>query len=74
MTAVRFLVANTFTDSLSKLTLPEQKQAKSTAFGLQMDLSGNSHQFHGLDNAKNTFFGRYGYCRPWRPPALGHRH
>ena len=56
MTAVQFLIADTFTDSLSKLALPEQKQVKTTAFDLQMDSSGNGHQFHRLDNAKDRNF------------------
>lgn len=56
MTAVQFLIADTFTDSLSKLALPEQKLVKTTAFDLQMDSSGNGHQFHRLDNAKDRHF------------------
>jgi len=56
MTAVQFLIADTFTDSLSKLELSEQKQVKTTAFDLQMDSSGNGHQFHRLDNAKDRHF------------------
>ena len=48
----QFLIADTFTDSLSRLELSEQKQVKTTAFDLQMDPSGNGHQFHRLDKAK----------------------
>jgi len=52
----QFLIADTFTDSLSRLELSEQKQVKTTAFDLQMDPSGNGHGFHRLDNAKDKAF------------------
>ena len=53
---MQFLIADTFTDSLSRLELPEQKLVKTTAFDLQVDSSGNGHQFHRLDNAKDRHF------------------
>jgi hypothetical protein len=34
---MNFLIADSFTDSLSKLTSEEQKAAKTTAFDLQMN-------------------------------------
>ena len=36
---MRFLIANTFTESLGKLTADEQKAAKTTAFDLQTNPS-----------------------------------
>ena len=58
---VQFLIADTFTDSLSKLELAEQKLVKTTAFDLQLDPSGNgpgSHgnRFHRIDNARDKQF------------------
>ena len=37
-----FLIADTFTDSLARLSGDEQKAAKTTAFDLQMDPSASS--------------------------------
>ena len=34
-----FRIADTFTDSLARLTAQEQKEVKTTAFDLQMDAS-----------------------------------
>lgn len=46
-----FLYASTFTQSLGRLTAQEQKQAKLTAFDLQMDPRGNGHQLHRIESA-----------------------
>jgi hypothetical protein len=51
-----FLIADTFTDSLSRLTGNEQKAVKTTAFDLQMDPSAPGLSFHKLDKAKDKRF------------------
>lgn len=51
-----FLIADTFTDSLARLTGEEQKAAKTTAFDLQMDPSAPGLSFHKLDKAKDKRF------------------
>jgi hypothetical protein len=51
-----FLIADTFTDSLARLTGDEQKAAKTTAFDLQMDPSAPGMSFHRLDKAKDKRF------------------
>ncbi len=49
-----FRIADTFTDSLAKLTGDEQKAVKTTAFDLQMNPASPSMCFHKLDRAKDT--------------------
>src|SRR5688500_4899983 len=51
-----FLIADTFTDSLARLTGDEQKAVKTTAFDLQMDPSAPGLRFHKLDKAKDKRF------------------
>jgi mRNA-degrading endonuclease RelE of RelBE toxin-antitoxin system len=51
-----FLIAETFTSSLSKLASDEQKAVKTTAFDLQLNPSNPGHQFHRLDRAKDKNF------------------
>jgi superfamily I DNA/RNA helicase/mRNA-degrading endonuclease RelE of RelBE toxin-antitoxin system len=51
-----FRIADTFTDSLARLTGDEQKAAKTTAFDLQVDPKGPGMQFHRLDRAKDKNF------------------
>jgi hypothetical protein len=53
---MEFRIADTFTDSLSKLTAQEQKAAKTTAFDLQMDPSAPGLSFHKLDRAQDKNF------------------
>ena len=53
---MEFRIADTFTDSLARLTAQEQKAAKTTAFDLQMDPSSPGLSFHKLDRAKDTNF------------------
>jgi mRNA-degrading endonuclease RelE of RelBE toxin-antitoxin system len=53
---MEFRIADTFTDSLGRLTAQEQKVAKTTAFDLQLDPSSNGLSFHKLDRAKDTNF------------------
>jgi len=53
---MEFRIADTFTDSLAKLTGDEQKSTKTTAFDLQMDPSGRGMRFHKLDRARDKNF------------------
>ena len=56
MQLAQFWIADTFTDSLAKLTGDEQKVAKTTAFDLQMDPSAPGLSFHKLDRARDKNF------------------
>ena len=51
-----FRIADTFTDSLGRLTSQEQKAAKTTAFDLQLDPSAPGLSFHKLDRAQDKNF------------------
>jgi len=51
-----FRIADTFTDSLSKLTGDEQKVVKTTAFDLQVNPVNPGMQFHKLDKARDPNF------------------
>ena len=51
-----FLIADTFTSSLVKLTTDEQRLVKTTAFELQMNPSGNGISFQRLDRSKDPNF------------------
>lgn len=53
---MNFRIADTFTESLGRLTAQEQKAAKTTAFDLQLDPSSNGLSFHKLDRAKDANF------------------
>ncbi len=53
---MEFRIADTFTDSLARLTGDEQKAVKTTAFDLQMDPSSRGMSFHKLDKAKDKNF------------------
>jgi len=53
---MEFRIADTFTDSLTKLTAQEQKAVKTTAFDLQLDPSSPGMKFHKLDKARDTRF------------------
>ncbi|MFL6601892.1 MAG: 3'-5' exonuclease [Steroidobacteraceae bacterium] len=53
---MNFLIADTFTDSLARLTGEEQKAAKTTAFDLQMDPTSPGLSFHRLDKARDRNF------------------
>src|SRR5438105_4912236 len=53
---MEFRIADTFTDSLARLTGDEQKVIKTTAFDLQMDPSAPGLSFHKLDKAKDKRF------------------
>jgi len=51
-----FLIADTFTDSLARLTGDEQKAVKTTAFDLQLNPVSPGMSFHKLDKAKDRNF------------------
>jgi mRNA-degrading endonuclease RelE of RelBE toxin-antitoxin system len=50
------LIADTFTDSLLRLTGDEQKAVKTTAFDLQLNPANPGFSFHKLDKAKDKNF------------------
>ena len=51
-----FVIADTFTESLSRLRADEQKAVKTTAFDLQINPANPGMQFHRLDKAKDKDF------------------
>ena len=53
---MEFRIADTFTDSLARLTGEEQKAAKTTAFDLQLDPVNPGMSFHKIDSARDKNF------------------
>jgi mRNA-degrading endonuclease RelE of RelBE toxin-antitoxin system len=53
---MEFRIADTFTDSLAKLTGDEQKAVKTTAFDMQLDPASPGMSFHKLDKARDKSF------------------
>lgn len=53
---MEYRIADTFSDSLARLTGDEQKAVKTTAFDLQMNPAHPGLQFHKLDKAKDKNF------------------
>lgn len=53
---MEFRIADTFTDSLARLTGDEQKSVKTTAFDLQLNPANPGMSFHKLDKAKDKNF------------------
>ena len=53
---MEFRIADSFTDSLAKLTGQEQKAIKTTAFDLRLDPASPGLRFHRLDRAKDPNF------------------
>src|SRR6202048_1972196 len=51
-----FRIADTFTDSLARLTGEEQKAVKTTAFDLQLNPTNPGMSFHKLDKARDKNF------------------
>lgn len=51
-----FRIADTFTDSLAKLTGDEQKAVKTTAFDLQLNPAHPSMSFHKVEQSKDKNF------------------
>src|SRR5271167_3959823 len=53
---MEFRIADTFTDSLARLTGDEQKAIKTTAFDLQLNPASPGMSFHKLDKARDKNF------------------
>ena len=53
---MEFRIADTFTDSLARLTGDEQKAVKTTAFDSQLNPANPGMSFHKLDKAKDKNF------------------
>src|SRR5438270_9866494 len=53
---MEFRIADTFTDSLARLTGDEQKAVKTTAFDLQLNPAHPGMSFHKLDKVKDKSF------------------
>src|SRR5690242_4231904 len=53
---MEFRIADTFTDSLARLTGEEQKAVKTTAFDLQLNPASPGMSFHKLEKAKDKRF------------------
>ncbi|NMG16685.1 3'-5' exonuclease [Aromatoleum bremense] len=53
---MEFRIADTFTDSLARLTGEEQKTVKTTAFDLQLNPASPGMSFHKLDQARDKHF------------------
>lgn len=53
---MEFWIADTFTDSLLRLTAQEQKAVKTTAFDLQLNPTAPGMKFHRIDRAKDPNF------------------
>ena len=53
---MEFRIADTFAESLVRLSDQEQKAVKTTAFDLQMNPASSGMQFHKLDKAKDKNF------------------
>jgi len=53
---MQFRIADTFTDSLGKLTGDEQKAAKTAAFDMQLNPANPGLKMHKLDKAKDKNF------------------
>jgi len=51
-----FRIADTFTDSLARLTGDEQKAVKTTAFGLRLNQANPGMSFHMREKAKDKNF------------------
>ena len=53
---MEFRIADSFTDSLARLTVDEQKAVKTTAFDLQVNPEQPGLRFHRLDKARDKAF------------------
>src|SRR5438270_309481 len=53
---MEFRIADTFTDSLARLTGDEQKAVKTTAFDLQLNPANPGLKIHKLDKARDKHF------------------
>jgi len=59
-----FRIADTFTDSLARLSGEEQKAVKTTAFDLPLNPASPGMAFHKLDKARDKNFAALGANRP----------
>ncbi len=59
-----FRIADTFTDSLARLTGDEQKVAKTTAFDLQLNPVNPGMQLHKIEKSKDVT------THPFNPSSL----
>ena len=66
-----FRIADTFTDSLARLTVEEQKAVKTTAFDLHVNPAQPSLSFHRIDAARDKNFWSVRVSRDIR--LIGHR-
>ncbi len=57
---MHFRIADTFTNSLAKLTGQEQRAVKSAAFDLQLDPAGPAYGFTSWGGRKTQIFGLSG--------------
>ena len=53
---MEFRIADTFTESLARLTTGEQKAVKTTAFDLQLNPTSPGMGFHRLERARDVNF------------------
>src|SRR5205807_9326115 len=53
---MEFRIADSFTDSLARLTGDEQKAVKTTAFDLQLNPANPGMSFHKLDKVRDKNF------------------
>ena len=56
---MEFRIADTFTDSLARLTGDEQKAVKTAAFDLQLNPAHPALQFHRIDKSKDPNSGPF---------------
>ena len=57
---MQFRIADTFTDSLAKLTGDEQKAVKTAAFDLQMNPAHPGLKLHQVDRQRTSVSGPFG--------------
>lgn len=53
---MQFLISNTFSQSLGRLQIQEQKATKLSVFDMQMDPTSPGLQFHRINNSKDANF------------------
>lgn len=59
---MEFRIADTFTDSLARLTGEEQKAVKTTAFDLQISPANPGMSFHRIEKSGTRTSGRCGWA------------
>jgi mRNA-degrading endonuclease RelE of RelBE toxin-antitoxin system len=68
---MEFRIADTFVDSLAKLTNDEQKAVKTAVFDLQINPDNPGFSYHKLDRAKDQNFASVRVSRDIRLILLG---